>query len=143
MNRIPPIKSVMTPFPYSIQQDQRLERALEMMAEQGIHHLVVKEGDELVGVITVRDVMLALDPALGGHPEEARVKDIQVPEPYIVELTEPLDRVVLHLAQERGRCALVVKSGRLAGIFTIADACRSLGELLRTFFPEGGDDRVA
>jgi acetoin utilization protein AcuB len=143
MNRIPPISSVMTPFPYSIQLDQQLERALELMAKNSIHHLVVKNGDELVGVITVRDVQLALDPALGEHPEAARVRDIQVPAPYIVELTEPLDRVVLHLARERGRCALVVKDGRLAGIFTIADACRSLGELLQTFFPEGGDDQVA
>jgi hypothetical protein len=36
--------------------------------------------------------------------------------------------------------ALVVKDGRLAGIFTVSDACRQFGRLLRSLFPPGGDD---
>ena len=34
------------------------------------------------------------------------------------------DRVLLHMADEHIGCALVVKDGRLAGIFTTTDACR-------------------
>jgi CBS domain-containing protein len=71
------------------------------------------------------------------------VRDICVRETYIVELAEPLDRVLLHMARHHIGSALVVKDRRLAGIFTITDACRAFGELLRTLFPSGGDDQVA
>ncbi len=60
---------------------------------------------------------------------------------YVVELSEPLDIVVLHMARQRIDSALVVKNERLVGIFTMTDACRFLGGLLRSLFPRGqGDD---
>jgi len=38
--------------------------------------------------------------------------------------------------------ALVVRKGKLVGIFTVTDACRVLGEILKGRF-DGGDDDVA
>jgi hypothetical protein len=34
----------------------------------------------------------------------------------------------------------VVKEDKLAGIFTMSDACRHFAKLLRSLFPPGGDD---
>jgi hypothetical protein len=38
---------------------------------------------------------------------------------------------------------LVVKRKKLAGIFTVTDACRSYGEFLRAMFPDPPDDEAA
>ncbi len=133
MKHIPLIKSAMTAFPYFIEVDAGLKAATKMMERHGIRHLPVKDGDELIGVVSDRDIKRA--------KRELHVSDIVVRETYIVDLTERLDSVLLHLAQRHIGCALVVKEGRLAGIFTTTDACRVFGEYLRSLFPtEPGDD---
>jgi CBS domain-containing protein len=71
------------------------------------------------------------------------VRDVRCHEAYIVELSEPLDIVVLHMARHRIDSALVVRNQRLVGIFTMTDACRFLGELLGSLFPRGQGDDVA
>lgn len=123
----------MTAFPYFIEIDAGLKAATQMMERHGIRHLPVKDGDQLIGVVSDRDIKRA--------KRELHVSDIVVRETYIVNLTERLDSVLLHLAQRHIGCALVVKEGRLAGIFTTTDACRVFGEYLRSLFPtEPGDD---
>ena len=78
-------------------------------------------------------------PATGG--DGPSVRDLCGGRPaYVVKLSEPLDRVLLHMADQGVDAALVVKDGKLAGIFTVSDACQQFGKLLRTLFPHGGDD---
>jgi acetoin utilization protein AcuB len=125
----------MTAFPYFIEVDAGLKAATQMMERHGIRHLPVKDGDQLIGVVSDRDIKRA--------KRELHVSDIVVRETYIVNLTERLDSVLLHLAQRHIGCALVVKEGRLAGIFTTTDACRVFGEYLRSLFPTGPGDDVA
>ena len=60
-----------------------------------------------------------------------------------MELSEPLDVVLRRMVQANVESALVVKEGRLVGIFTRTDACRCFGELLRSLFPRGHDDDAA
>jgi CBS domain-containing protein len=144
MRRIPPIKAVMTPFPNSIEVDRTLAEAQKMMTDHDIRHLPVVERGDLIGVITARDVRLAAEvPSDRKSPIGPRIQDICVRETYVVDLAEPLDRVLLHMARHHIDSALVVKEKKLAGIFTMTDACRSFGELLQTLFPAGGDDQVA
>jgi CBS domain-containing protein len=142
LKQIPPIKAVMTPFPHCVEIDSPVAEAREMMQEHGIHHLPVVERDRVVGVVSDRDIRLATGPALAPAVDrELLVRDVVGRGAYIVELTEPLDVVVLHMARQRIDSALVVKSGRAVGIFTMTDACRSLGILLRSLFPrDHGDD---
>ncbi len=139
MKRIPTVKSVMTPFPYSIGIDEPLTAAAEMMREHEFRHLPVVKGGELVGVLSER---LVGEAAERGKQSASRLKvrDAPIGEAYIVGLEEPLDNVVLRMADRHLGSALVVKEGRLAGIFTSTDACRCLGEYLRSEFPVGGDD---
>ena len=141
MKKIPPIKSVMTAFPHSIELGQPLGRALEMMTEHGIRHLPVVKNDLLVGLLTERQVRLALRP--DGAGKSVRVRDVATDAIYVVELSEPLDVVLLEMAKRRVNAALVVKEGRLVGIFTEIDALRCFGEMLRTLFPRGHKDDAA
>ena len=100
MERIPPIKAVMTPFPHAVGIDDSIEMARQTMRTQAIRHLAVTEK----------------------------------------ELTERLDRVLLAMSRSHLGSALVVKRGKLVGIFTTSDACRIFGECLRNLFPNDDDE---
>jgi CBS domain-containing protein len=93
----------------------------------------------LIGVIVENDLAAPQDSQGGVRT----VKQGPIRQAYIVELTEPLDVVLLHMAKTNVDCALVVKDERLVGIFTRSDACRCFGYLLRTLFPRGHDDDAA
>jgi CBS domain-containing protein len=136
LKAIPQVKAVMTPFPYWVDIDDALSRALAMMAEHAIHHLPVVEGGRLVSVLSEKDL-----PGASEDREKLRVRDVcHGGEAYVVGLSEPLDRVLFHMAEHGLDSALVVKDGKLAGIFTVSDACQHFGKLLRSLFPPGGDD---
>jgi acetoin utilization protein AcuB len=135
MKAIPPMKAVMTPFPYWVDINAPVARALAIMQEHAIRHLPVMQGGDLVSVLGVRELQRATE---SSEPDLC-VRDVCEPGPYVVELFEPLDRVLHHMAEHRLDSVLVTKDGKLAGIFTVSDACRHFGKLLRSLFPPGGD----
>jgi CBS domain-containing protein len=141
-DRMPAIKSVMTPFPYTVQIDDPVTVAEAIMRERGVRHVPVEENERLVGIATHRDLGLLVNRALDAHSrEKIRVRQICERDPYVVDLNEPLDRVVIEMAARHLGSVLVVREGRLAGIFTVTDACEVLGEILRARFrpPHGHD----
>jgi len=143
-NPIPRIKSVMTPFPYAVEVGNPIADAKALMAAHDIRHLPVTEHGKLVGVITERDIRRALDPVFGLPPEaELQVRNVFVPDAYVVEITESLDRVLSVMAAQHLGSALVVKGDKLAGIFTVTDACRHFAALLRSQLPTVVGDDVA
>jgi acetoin utilization protein AcuB len=144
MNHIPSIGSVMTPFPYVVQQNDSLLAARALMAEHDVRHLPVQDGNRLVGLLTDRDLKRAMDPDLGLPPkEELLVRDVLVADAYVVDWAEPLDRVLERMTSEHIGSALVTKAGKLVGIFTAMDACRFLYKHLRSLFPSQTSDDVA
>ena len=62
MLRIPRVKRVMTAFPYSIKPGAPLPQAIEFMREHAIRHLPVVDADEVVGMLSDRDIKLVLGP---------------------------------------------------------------------------------
>ena len=142
MKRIPAIKSVMTPFPYSVASDASMVEAMEFLQQHGIHHLPVTEGGELVGVLTYKDIKLYLGTEAGNSKQdELKVKDVYIREPYIVDLNERLDRVLRTMGDRHIGSALVTRNGKLAGLFTDTDACRSFADYLQDQFkpPDGSN----
>jgi acetoin utilization protein AcuB len=142
MKRMPLIKSVMTPFPHSVDVDAPLADAQAFMREHRIRHLPVTENHELVGILTDRDIKLYLGPDLA-YPKaaETRVRDVYLDNPYIVDLNERLDVVLQNMADRHIGSVLVTRNGRLAGVFTVTDVCRSFAEFLRdSYRPADGDD---
>jgi acetoin utilization protein AcuB len=132
----------MTPFPYAIDVDDSLLRARELMVEFEVRHLPVLKDHRLLGILTDRDLKRALDPDLGLPPKtELFVRDVYVPDPYVVDDLAPLDEVLAHMAEHQLGSVLVTKHGRLAGIFTSVDACRAYSAHLRaTYRPRTGTD---
>lgn len=133
LTQMPAVKSVMTPFPWSIDVGEDLEKAKAMMADHGIRHLPVSQDGELVGVLSERDVL-----SRDGHG--LTVEDACRRDAYIVDRATSLAQVAFEMASRRIGSTLVTREGKLVGIFTSSDACRSLAELLQSLFPSGGHD---
>ncbi len=141
LDRIPPVKAVMTPFPYSVELEDPILRAEEVMREHGVHHVPVERNGALVGIVSQRDVARLVHPAASRRThEQIRVRDICTRDPYVVDLNERLDEVLEQMVLRHLGSALVTRRGKLAGIFTVTDACRVLAEVLRARFPDEDGD---
>ena len=143
-NRSPQILAYMTPFPFSIDIEAPLAEAHAFLRDRNIRHLPVTRDGVLAGVLTDRDIKLALGPDLGSPPErELRVSDVFQPESYVVDAGERLEDVAATMAERHVGSALVTRAGKLVGIFTTTDACRALARVLREHHPEAPPDQVA
>lgn len=136
----PALKAVMTPFPYAIAIDATVEDARHLMREHDVRHLPVIDGQRLAGIVSDRDLRMLFCAA---NIAEFRVRDIHVPEPYVVDLETPLEGVLATMAERQIGAALVTRHGKLAGIFTAVDACRCFQEFLQEVFPPAGPDLCA
>lgn len=144
MKRLPSIKTVMTPFPYSVDGNASVNEALQFMRQHKIRHLPVTEDGELAGIISDRDIKLMLGPDFA-YPEgsDLKVRSAMIADSYIVDLSTPLDEVLGHMAEHRLGSALVTLKGKLVGVFTSTDACRAFTEHLPSQFQVPGGDEAA
>jgi acetoin utilization protein AcuB len=131
MKAIPAVKSVMTPFPYSIDISAPVSEAVQFMRRAKIRHLPVTENGDLKGAVSDRDIKLMLGPDFAyPRADELRVRDAMAVDSYVVDLATPLDVVLDHMATHRLGSVVVTRKGKLAGIFTSTDACRAFAEFL-------------
>ncbi len=139
--KLPTLKSAMTPFPHSVEVDAPLQEARDLMRAHDFRHLPVTEAHNLVGMISERDIMATL--GRGGDAVQLTVRDAYVADAYIVDLEEPIEDVLLTMAERHIGSAIVTRKGRLAGVFTSMDVCRSFGEFLAEYFPRPGGGQAA
>jgi acetoin utilization protein AcuB len=131
--------SAMTPFPWTIDVHDDIAAARAMMEEHGIRHLPVVEEGKLLGAVSDRDLKRAR--GRGAQPDEdLSVGDAFVERAYMVDVTKPLDEVLDHMWKERIGSALVLRAGKLVGIFTAMDACRVFAAHLRGEHAEPPDE---
>lgn len=139
--KMPMIKSVMTPFPYWVAVKSRLSEADRIMRERSVQHLPVKDEGLLVGVLTRSHMDHYLLHSSHDSFDDLSVEEVCIREVYVVDLDEPLDNVLYHMANHHIGSALVTRQGRLAGLFTHSDACRCFAGFLRDKYrPPTGDD---
>jgi len=142
MKSIPTLATTMTPFPYSIDINEPLNDAIDMMEKQGFHHLPVTEDGKLVGVLTDRDIKFVASPFSSASLEdELYVKDIYSSRTYVVDIHTSLDNVLKIMADKHLGSALVTKNEKLAGILTHNDVFRKFADVLIKLKakPDGND----
>jgi CBS domain-containing protein len=141
MLRIPRVKRVMTAFPYSIKPAAPLPEAIEFMRGHGIRHLPVLDNSDVVGMLSDRDIKLVLGPDFAyPDPEKLTAGDVMQEKCYVVDLNERLDHVLAYMAEHHIGCAIITRHGKLAGMFTTSDACKSFADFLREQFRRAGGD---
>ena len=125
MGSIPAVKKVMTPFPHAVDSEEDVRVARGMMQQHGIRHLPVMHQGRLAGLLSERELFVALT-ILGDavRAEPLPVWAVCTREPYIADLNEPIDRVVQEMANRHIGSAIIVREEKLAGILTTTDICR-------------------
>ena len=98
------------------------------MLEKSIRHLPVMDKGRLYGVLSDRDVKLAC--AVADNVTDLEVKDACVANPFTFSESTLLSTVLQEMASRRFGSALIVKNGKLTGVFTTTDACRYFARFL-------------
>lgn len=135
----PHVRAAMTPFPLSVDVSASLTDAEILMSENQIRHLPVTSGDELVGILSHRDLQVLKASLRSEDRDKLTITSAVVREPYVVDSLETINKVAAEMARRHIGSALVLHEGKLAGIFTATDACRYLAELLACLYDKNDD----
>jgi CBS domain-containing protein len=118
------VEEAMTREVVSVSPDANVEEAARIMARLGISSLVVSRGDELLGIITERDVTTRVV-AAGALPGEVRIGDVMSKSLLTVPPDAPLEDATRVMLENRiKKLPVVDESRRLLGILSITDSAR-------------------
>ena len=113
-----------------VSPDAHLHEALTKMNRAGYRHLPVVANDTLIGIITDRDVRLAVNsPVVAAEADltresildEVRVDDCMTPDPQCVSPNTPLHEVADLLTLNKFGAMPVVDDGQLVGMISYID----------------------
>ncbi|MBE9516841.1 MAG: CBS domain-containing protein, partial [Proteobacteria bacterium] len=118
--------------PYFVDIDSHLNGAKVMLTQYNLHHMPVKKDDDIVGIISLRDIERAeihgVDTSIG---TDVRVREVCQPAiSSIVEPGTPLKTVLQKMADEHLECVVIATDSHLEGIFTVTDACKRYAQSL-------------
>ena len=79
----------MTPNVVTIHPDQTIESAARLMTRYSISSIIVSENDEIVGILTERDIMMRIV-AVGQNPKKVIVREIMTSDIVSCDPSTPL-----------------------------------------------------
>ena len=108
---------VMSRHVTSVAPQTSVDEVRRIMKEEHLRHLLVCRNDELVGIISDRDL----------RKTEARTaEDLMTPDPITVEPQTLLNPAITQMVQKRISCLPVVHEGAVVGVLTSTDLMMTL-----------------
>ena len=114
------VQDVMTRDPITLPPSASLLDATKTMRDMGIGDVVVADGDEVIGIVTDRDIVVR-GLAAGRDPHTTPLLDISSRELTTVSPDEPIGTAVRLMREHAIRRLLVLSQGRVVGIVTLGD----------------------
>ena len=122
---MPPVSRYMSLHPCAVAPREKVSSVRHLMATRDIHHLPVVDHDELVGIVSDRD----LHPV---HPlHDITVGELMTDDVACCTPQTPLDEVLDLMERRTCSSVVVVGASGVEGIFTVHDALRALADVLR------------
>ena len=127
------VRDLMTNTVYSLMPRDDLFAAQSLMDEHNVRHVpVVDEEQDLVGLITMRDLLRAANPGdaelplemVEAHKHAVHVAELMTEEVATVSPDDDLQDTARLMLDNKFGCVPVVQGSRLAGILTEADFVR-------------------
>lgn len=121
------IDAIMSTELVTVAPTASLADARKLMQEHRIHHLpVVEKKNELVGLVTLTDVLRASDSTLRDdgeriHAAEIRITEVMVTDVATVSHDASLRQAALFLEKYRIGCLPVMSGSEMVGIITDSD----------------------
>ena len=110
---------------YSIEPEDPVLEAIELMAEHGIGALLVMKGQELVGIVSERDYARKVI-LLGRSSSETPVWQIMSAPVLTVAPDDTSAHCMQLMTENRVRHLPVVEQGRVIGVLSIGDLVRAV-----------------
>lgn len=122
------VEKYMTKHPYLTNSRILAKEAYEKMKTKGIRHFPVIEENELVGVISERDLRQVIG---NDDAERVTVWELMAKNPHVVHEGTSLRQVIREMREKKYGCVVVVdEADWITGIFTTIDALALLEELM-------------
>lgn len=130
----------MTTHVITVRPEEKIIDAFELMQGRGIRHLPVVEDGDLKGLVTDRDIRLALIPSPLSTPEDRmyhlgaleRVDEIMATDLITVVPSTTIEEAAKLMAEYKIGAVPVVDQGKLVGILTGSDIICVFIEMLET-----------
>ena len=132
-----PVSDIMTTHPHTLDIGDSLELARAKFEKQKIRHLPVVQGDKLLGILSLTDILrLSFGTKFGPNQYDAdeaifemlSIDQVMKHKPRTVSPTNTLREVGEILSKEEFHALPVVDGDRLVGIVTTTDVIRYLLE---------------
>lgn len=115
--------------PVTVDEDDSMKRAMDLLKEHGIRHLPVVRNGKLTGVLTERDIRLASPSSATALEvreiyyllDRVKVKQIMTRRPVTVTPATYIEEAALVMREKKIGCLPVLEGGKLAGILTETD----------------------
>lgn len=115
------VRNVMTPRAETIGPGETLQAAASRMKELDVGALVVREGEELIGILTDRDIVVR-SVAQGQNPAETEVRSAMTPQIIGCLEGEELEDAATRMEKGAVRRVVVTDEGtRLVGMLSVDD----------------------
>jgi CBS domain-containing protein len=118
------VRDSMTANPKTVSPETTAMEAAKLMATEDVGSLPVIVDEQLVGIVTDRDLVIQLV-ARGLDPKNVHIADVYTEQPAVASPDEQLDEALERMAQEQVRRLPVVSDGQLVGMLAQADVARS------------------
>ena len=139
------VRDAMTAEPRSIGASASVVEAARLMREEHIGSLQIIDNEQLVGMITDRDITTRVV-AEAADPKLTSVGDVYSQDLISVEPESDLEEALLLMARHQVRRLPVVDNGKLVGIVAQADIAlteneKKSGKLLEAISEPSGEER--
>jgi CBS domain-containing membrane protein len=126
------VREIMTTNPHTLEADDVLDLADDLMSMARIRHIPILDGGELVGVVSQRDLFYsALVKALGVEQREQkdlmktfRARDVMIQPVITIWQSATVTEAARLMAENKIGCLPVVEGKRLVGLVTETDILR-------------------
>jgi len=112
---------------FTIAPDGKLSDAVSVMAEHNMGSLVVMQRGRMVGILTFREILVALDKGRGALGE-ARVGEIMEHDPVIASPGMEVNDLRRTMIDSGARYLPVMERDRLIGVVSLRDVAKAVLE---------------
>jgi CBS domain-containing protein len=112
---------------FTVAPDGRLSEAVSVMAENNMGSLVVMDKGRMIGMLTFREILAALDKGRGSLGE-ARVGDIMERDPVIASPGMDVNDLRRTMIDSGARYLPVMERDRLIGVVSFRDVAKAVLE---------------
>lgn len=114
------IKDVMTKSVASLNPDDTVEHAAQLMKEHDVGSIPVCKGEEVIGIVTDRDITLRCV-AQGENTKKQSIREVMTSNPVTTAPTTDIHDAARIMSERQIRRLPVVENGNLVGIVALGD----------------------